>query len=436
MVVGMTFADRGILQYESSLSRNAGRRIRQIGSADLLIGIPTHRNGRTVGEVINAALSGIRTYLGGYRIVLMNADGGSSDNTVRHFEDAELPDNVEPLWTEYVGSNGKGLAIRSIFEAASRLKVSACLVMEARAPGIKPEWLPALINPVLQGDQIVMGCYHQSAYDAALTDNLVYPFLRVFLGADLREPLAGEFCVSGELANQLAAFDVWETHVARFGVNVWLAIHALTEHLRLAQVDLGYRGPGGGEPGALADPRFMHTFETLFRLLIVHRRIWMSLTQPVMVPWRGSRAVYSEAPSHSDHRDLLWQAFHNGLNEYLDGWRAILQPETLDDVLALLGNARGEYLFPADLWAKVVYEFATVYNKGEGDPDRAVEALLPLFYARAAAYVTASRGLSPAEREPRVQEVLDAFFAQRPYFVQMWETYQDWDDDVTRYWLS
>lgn len=432
----MTFADKGILQYESSLSKSAGRRLRQIGSADLLIGIPTHRNGRTVGEVVDAVLAGIQTYLGGYRIVLMNADGGSSDNTVRHFEDAELPDNVEPLWTEYAGSNGKGLAIRSIFEAASRLKVNACLVMEARAPGIKPEWLPALINPVLQGDQIVMGCYHRNAYDASLTDNLVYPFLRVFLGADLREPLAGEFCVSGNLATDLAAFDVWETHVARFGVNVWLAIHALTQHLHLAQVDLGYRGPGGGDPATLADPRYLHTFETLFRMLIVHRRIWMSLTQPVIVPWRGLRAVPSQSPPPPDHRELLWQAFHDGFDNYLEGWRAILQPETLDEVLALLSQPPGELSFPNELWAKVVYEFATVYNKGEGDPDRAVEALLPIFYARTASYITLSQGLSAPEREPLLQEMLDAFLAQRPYFCEIWEMYQDWDDDVTRFWLS
>ncbi len=430
----MTSADRGILQYESSLSKGAARRLRQIGSADLLIGIPTHRNGRTVGEVVEAALAGVRTYLNGYRVVLMNADGGSSDNTVRHFEESDLPDNVEPLWTEYAGSNGKGVAIRSIFEAATRLKVHACLVLEARAPGIKPEWLPALITPVLQGDQIAMGCYQRSAYDAALTDNLVHPFLRTFLGADLREPLAGEFCVSGALASELAAFDVWETHVARFGVNMWLSTHALTQHLRLAQVDLGYRGPGGGEPATLADPRYLHTLETLFRLLIVHRRIWMSLTQPVTVPWRGPRAVSNRASLASDHRDLLWQAFRDGLDDYLDVWRVILQPATLDEVLALLAQEQ-PFAFPADLWARVVYESATVYNKGEGDPDRAVEALLPIFYARAAAYITQSEGLSAPEREPLVQEVVDTFSAQRPYFDQIWEMYQDWDDDVTRFWL-
>jgi hypothetical protein len=432
----MAFADNSILEYESSLSREAQRRIRQIRHADLLIGIPSHRNGRTIAEVVDAVLAGIRTYLSGYQIVLMNADGGSSDNTVRHFRESELPDNVEPLLIEYQGINGKGTAIRAILEAAGRLQARACLVIEARAPGIRPEWLPALINPVLQGDQMVLGCYQRSAYDAALTDNLVYPFLRTFLGADLREPLAGEFCVSGELATQLAAYDVWETHVSRFGVNVWLAIYALTEQVRLAQVDLGYRGPNGGEPGVLADLRFLHVFGTLFRLLIVNRRAWLALTQPAVAPFRGARAVYDQAPPGQDWAELLSEAFRVGAQDYGEEWRAILEPQTLSEVLALLGQHPESPDFPARLWARVVYEFATVFNKGEGDPDKAVEALLPIFCARAAAYVARGRGLTPGQREPLVQELLDAFQAERPYFTRIWDAYQDWEDDVTRFWLS
>ncbi len=431
----MTFANDSILRYESSLPRDALRRLRQLGGVDLLIGVPSHRNARTIGEVVEAILEGIRTYLGSYRIVLMNADGGSSDNTVRHLEEAEMPANVELLCTEYQGINGKGTAIRAILEAAGRLQARACLVVEARAPGIKPEWLPALINPILQGDQMVMGCYHRSAYDAALTDNLAYPFLQVFLGGGLREPLAGEFCTSGEVATQLAAADVWETNVARFGVNAWLSIYALTEQLRLAQVDLGYRGPSGGEPAVLGDLRYLHTFSTLFRLLTVNRRSWMSLAESPSVPFRGARAIYDQVPPGEDWTGLLLDAFQRGYKEYGEEWRSILQADTLGDVLALLSLPQKGFDFPLRLWARVVYEFATVYNKGDGDPDKAAEALLPIFYARAAAYVAQGRHSTPMEREPWVQEIVEAFVAERPYFMHLWEMYQDWDDDVTRYWL-
>lgn len=432
----MGFADNTILQYESSLSREALRRIRQIESTDLLIGIPSHRNGRTLGEVMDALVEGVATYLSGYRVVLMNADGGSSDNTIKHLVDAALPDNVQLFLTQYEGLNGKGTAIRSILETAGRLKAAACLVVEARAPGIKPEWFPALINPILQGDQMVMGCYHRHAYDASLTENLAYPFLRVFLGAELREPLAPEFCVSGELAMQLAACDVWETHVARFGVNAWLSIYALTEHLRLAQVDLGYRGLGGGEPAALGDLRYLHTFGTLFRMLIVNRRTWQALAQPTPTPFRGGRAVVDQVAPVPDHVELLVGAFREGLDEYLADWRSILQPQTREQVLSLAEQPLHSFAFPVELWVRVIYEFATVYNKGEGDPDQVVEALLPIYYARTAAYIHQTRGLTPIQREPLVQEIVDALLADRPYFARIWDAYQDWEDDVTRHWLA
>ena len=77
----------------------------------------------------------------------MNADGGSSDNTSRHVSDANVPGNVEKIVTTYEGPSGKGMAIRAILEATVELDARACLIVEARAPGITPAWIPALIKP-------------------------------------------------------------------------------------------------------------------------------------------------------------------------------------------------------------------------------------------------------------------------------------------------
>ena len=54
----MAFADNSILQYESSLPRDALRHLRQLLRTDLVIGVPSHRNGRTVPEVVDAILEG------------------------------------------------------------------------------------------------------------------------------------------------------------------------------------------------------------------------------------------------------------------------------------------------------------------------------------------------------------------------------------------
>ncbi len=424
-----------LFMYESGLSGSAKRQIDRIGQADILIGVPTHRNARTVGKVVDAVAQGVSSFFPEQKIVLMNADGGSSDSTVRYFEDLSLPSNVKRLLTEYRGTTGKGTAVHAILEAAARLDVAACAVLEARAPGITPEWLPALVNPVLNGDDMTFACYQRSAYAAALTDNLVYPFLHTFFHTDLREPLAGEFCVSGETAQDLAARDVWETNITKFGINVWPAICAVTEDWTVSQVAMGKRGDGSGEPGDMPDQRFWHTIGTLFRTLTTHRHMWRSGPAPRHVPFRGGKCEDRRVACR-DCETTLIKSMQEACEEWEAEWERILLPETFEALEPLLDLSPSAFAFPERLWARVVLEFAASHNRGDGDPDKACDALLPLFYGRAATYLRASRGRSVAEREILVERVLNAFALEKPRFIEIWDSLQNWEDDIIPYWIS
>ena len=57
------------------------RRVRDIGSADIVIGIPSYNNAATIGHVVRAAQAGLAKYFPGYRSVVVNSDGGSRDGT-------------------------------------------------------------------------------------------------------------------------------------------------------------------------------------------------------------------------------------------------------------------------------------------------------------------------------------------------------------------
>ena len=53
----------------------------QVGSADIVVGIPSYNNARTIGHVTSAALAGLAKYFPDRRSVVLNSDGGSSDGT-------------------------------------------------------------------------------------------------------------------------------------------------------------------------------------------------------------------------------------------------------------------------------------------------------------------------------------------------------------------
>ena len=428
----MLRANQPMILYDPALPDDAQDQVRHAGPFDVVVGIPSHRNARTIGEVVDAIVEGIATYFPDQRVLLVNADGGSSDNTCRFVEERQTPPNVTRLACVYAGPIGKGNGVRAIMEAATLGGARACAVVEARCPGITPEWLPALVNPVLAGNDMVVATYDRSPLAAALTDNLVYPIARMLYNANLREPLAHEFCLSGAVAKDLVMRDVWETDVSRFGVNVWLMMQALADNRQLVQVDLGFRGDGRCEPGVLGDIRFLHMIGTLFRFLSVYCDMWQQDLPPHAIPLLGARAT-GHVLSSIDSLEALVSGFREGCAAMIDQWRQVLSEGTLGAILALKDVPAVELDFPSALWADAVIEFAVVYNRGEGDPDRVAEALLPLLYGRVATYVREVDGLTRELREPVVERVVRSFVERKQALLALWNSYHHWIDP-SGYW--
>src|SRR5512136_3479221 len=95
------------------LSVPSQKQLKRIGRADLVIGIPTYRNAATVGMVAQTALDGVAADFADLRAVLINADGGSADDTCRAVADATADATVPVVVDSYTGSVGRGSAVRA-----------------------------------------------------------------------------------------------------------------------------------------------------------------------------------------------------------------------------------------------------------------------------------------------------------------------------------
>jgi len=126
-------------------------RLRDIGEVDILIGIPSYNNARTIGHVVRAVMAGLAKYFSNRRAVLVNSDGGSSDGTpdvvaraVVDYGAMLISDRqglLEKIITPYQGIPGKGSAFRTIFEIARRVNAKACAVVDSDLRSITPEWI-------------------------------------------------------------------------------------------------------------------------------------------------------------------------------------------------------------------------------------------------------------------------------------------------------
>ena len=182
--------------------------------------------------MVRAVQAGLAKYFPDRKAILVNSDGGSSDGTMDVVDKVTIED-FQPLLisqrgtllskivTPYHGISGKGSAFRTIFQIAKELGVKACAVVDSDLRSITPEWIELLIRPVLERNfDFVTPYYLRHKYDGTITNSIVYPVTRALYGKHIRQPIGGDFGFSGRLAEFYLTKDVWESDVARFGIDI------------------------------------------------------------------------------------------------------------------------------------------------------------------------------------------------------------------------
>ncbi len=413
--------------YETALPPETRNLIRSMEPSRLVIGIPSYRNIATVGAVVNAVAQGLDRYYRHLEPVLVNADGHSFDQTLDLAMKTPVPASVRRIGTRYHGLPGKGSAIRSIMEVATLLGARTCAIIEADVTTVTPDWIPVLVGPVVSGEfDMILPHYLFQRPLAGSNDLLAHPLLHALFGADLRTPMAGEFAMRGFLAGRMCDKDVWETDVARAGLNSWITTTAILEGYKLGQVRLGERLHVSAPIGSMANRKFLQQVGTLFRLTYLYRKFWRQEQWRRSIPlhdrWQpGARASANSWPSAKPVKAAIQKSMNHDTTSL---WARILLPENLARVHDLIEHDHKP--FPADLWAKVVYDFFVVYNQGEGDPDRVIEALIPLYHARLASFLEAGMNLDEDGRDALIAEQAAVFDSEFPYLLNRASSYVPW----------
>jgi glucosylglycerate synthase len=284
-------------------------RIQEIGSAEVLVGIPSYNNADTVAHVVRAVSVGLAKHFPGRRAVLVNSDGGSSDQTpaivartaidFEHLFIADQQSILHRIVTPYHGIPGKGSAFRTIFEIARRLNARACAVVDADLRSISPEWIELLLRPILEeGYDYVAPYYLRHKYDGTITNSLAYPLTRALYGRRVRQPIGGEFGFSGALAAHYLDQHVWESEVARFGIDIWMTTEAIASGARICQSFLGAKIHNPKDPSADLSAMLTQVMGALFALMEKHEVLWSRLEGSQPVPLFGFTYEVGVEPVH------------------------------------------------------------------------------------------------------------------------------------------
>jgi len=384
--------------------------------ADIVVGIPSFRNAATIGHVTEAAAEGLRRNFPNMRALIVNADGGSEDGTRDRVRASA--DGMPIVTGRYEGRSGKGSAFRAIFEAVTLLGARACAVVDSDLRSITPEWIGRLVGPVVRDEaDYVTPLYARHKHDGTITNTIAYPLTRALYGARVRQPIGGEFGFSADLARIYLAEPVWDSDVAKFGIDIFMTTTALARGVRVAQAFLGAKIHDPKDPGADLGPMFTQVVGTLLTLARQNVDVWRPVTGSRDIPLIGDIAPVEPEAVNASVRVLV-EKFKGGAGDQDRAWDEILSADTRDVArkAAETGNASA---IGGRFWAKAVYEIVAAAKTRE-DTEALARALLPLYFGRVAALIGEMQGLDQAGAERVVEQQALVFEQTKPYLLERW----------------
>lgn len=416
--------------HTTPLTPETEAQVDQFAHTDILVGIPSFNNVETIGHVVKAVSAGLAKYFPEARAVLVNSDGGSTDGTQQVVSQAvvdlktlfigDQQSSLHKIITPYHGIPGKGSAFRTIFEIARRLKAKACAVVDSDLRSITPEWIELLVSPVLeQGFDYVAPYYLRHKYDGTITNSIVYPLTRTLYGHRIRQPIGGDFGFSGQLAQHYLDKHVWESEVAKFGIDIWMTTEAIASGARVCQSFLGAKIHNPKDPAADLSAMLVQVLGAVFALMEDHYAVWGKTDGSNAVPLFGFQYEVGVEPVNVNV-DRMISTFRQGLSDLGTIWDQILAPGTRQSLRSLGTCSLQDFRIADTLWARVVYDAAVAYRNRVLPLDHVLKAFTPLYLGRTASFVLDTQGLTSSEAEGRIEGLCQAFEKDKSYLVARW----------------
>lgn len=416
----------------SLLSEPVKEKINELNEVDILVGIPSYNNASTIPHVVRAVDAGLAKYFPKAKCVLVNSDGGSKDGTpelvhqtkVVNLEMILVDHHVYPVHkivTAYHGVPGKGSAFRTIFEISEALNAKACCVVDSDLRSITPEWIELLLDPIMdKAFDYVAPLYSRHKYDGTITNSIVYPMTRTLYGKRIRQPIGGEFGFSAQLASHYLTKNVWDSDVARYGIDIWMTTTAICDGFKVCQSYLGAKIHDAKDPGANLTDMYTQVISSLFTFMETYSKIWKQVSNSEKVPTFGFTYEVGLEPINVNIERMI-NSFKLGVEALAPFHDRVISQEDLMALQALAKKETSQFNFRDDLWARVVYSFASAFHHHIWPTDQLMKSMIPLYLGRTASFVIENRDSSAEEVEAKIEGLCQQYEKLKPYLTEQWK---------------
>jgi hypothetical protein len=277
-----------------------------------------------------------------------------------------------------------------------------------------------LLRPIYEeGFDYVAPLYGRHKFDGTITNSIVYPITRALYGKRVRQPIGGDFGFSGKLAKHYLTKEVWETDVARFGIDIWMTTLAIAEGFKVCQSYLGAKIHDAKDPASDLGPMFTQVVSSVYGLMGNYQPLWKEVKASQPVPTFGFHYEVGLEPVSVNIERMVGN-FRLGVKDLMELWGKTLSHETalwLESISRLSDEA---FLFPQDLWVRIIYDFAITYHKGSIHRDHLLKSMIPLYLGKVASFVKENMRSSANEVEEGIESLCKIFEEMKPYLTECW----------------
>ena len=415
------------MRFSTALRQPTRRRLERMGKADIVVGVPCFNNESTIEHVVRTVEDGLHLHYPDHKCAVVIADGGSVDDSREESDELESSPWIERIITIYRGLPGKGSALRAIFEASDLLGAKVCLLYDSDLRSITPDWVKNMVDAILNdGVDFVAPYYTRYKYDGTITNNIVYNLTRALYGYRVRQPIGGDFAFSHALVKKFIHQDVWDSDVARFGIDIWLTTTAMVNKAQIAQANLGVKIHDVKDPAEALGPMFRQVVSTLLELMEEHEKVWKNVSGSKPVPVIGPQLKIEPQPFEINVQKLI-DDFKIGYANWKEIWRKIIAPENWPVIEDLAKKDTTDFMIKTEVWAKILYDLAAAYHHWKGNRQLMVGLMTPLYFARVASFVNKTRDMDNVQAEAVVEEQAEVFENLKDYLIRRW------DEDIDYY---
>lgn len=382
--------------YGESL-RDARRRAKRIGQADIVAGIPFRNEADAVGRVCRTVAKGLSDFYPGRKCVIVCAGSVEGKDALGAIEKTEFPRGIRVI-SFLMGSDdvsGSIWTLRAIVEIAARLGAELALfeaglgsgTSENDGEGLSPDWVRSLVLPLEEaGMDLVVPRFSSDRLGATASNQLVCPLIGSVFNTPIADLPGGLLGASSKLVRMYrddAA--LWAEEVEPCSVDTLLVTSAIMHEVRICETVLGLRLH---EPCADEETLWRQQAKTIFERVRAARDWWQQKGEMFYPP-----AVFGDRRGNGPQGQLqdpvpLLEHYRQGFNKFQGLYEEILSREAALELRKLAGSDVKDFSFSSALWAEIVQDFLLTYALEQRfSKDGILDAFVPMCYGRAAGYI-------------------------------------------------